>query len=72
MPAARVRPQGGSGDGGNDDSIEALKSQRDDKQSSAVDVDPEVVEGLELPGADPSGENSPSRWYPSRRTSSPA
>ncbi|MEV7182242.1 DUF4193 domain-containing protein [Kitasatospora sp. NPDC093679] len=44
------------GDGGNDDSIEALKSQRDDRQNSLVDVDPEAVEGLELPGADLSGE----------------
>ncbi|WP_030273946.1 DUF4193 domain-containing protein [Streptomyces sp. NRRL B-24484] len=45
-----------TGDGDSDASIEALKSQRDDKQSSAVDVDPEAVEGLELPGADLSGE----------------
>ncbi|MEW1909063.1 DUF4193 domain-containing protein [Kitasatospora sp. NPDC085895] len=46
-----------TGDGGsNDESIEALKGRRDDKQSSAVDVDVEAVEGLELPGADLSGE----------------
>ncbi|GAA2751995.1 MULTISPECIES: DUF4193 domain-containing protein [Kitasatospora] len=44
------------GDENNDDSIEALKGQRDDKQSSAIDADPEGTEGLELPGADLSGE----------------
>ncbi|MEW1914068.1 DUF4193 domain-containing protein [Kitasatospora sp. NPDC085895] len=44
------------GEESDDDSIEALKSQRDDTQSSAVDIDPEAVEALELPGADLSGE----------------
>ncbi|MEV8100764.1 DUF4193 domain-containing protein [Kitasatospora sp. NPDC085879] len=42
--------------GSNDDSIEALKGRRDDKQSAAIDADAEAVEGLELPGADLSGE----------------
>jgi len=45
-----------SSDGGSDESIEALKGRRDDKQSGAVDADAEAVEGLELPGADLSGE----------------
>ncbi|WP_030277685.1 DUF4193 domain-containing protein [Streptomyces sp. NRRL B-24484] len=44
------------GDGGSDDSIEALKGRREDKQSPVVDADPEAAEGLELPGADLSGE----------------
>nr|WP_257019733.1 DUF4193 domain-containing protein [Streptomyces sp. TLI_235] len=47
----------GSGSGsGSDESIGALKGRRDDKQSGAVDADAEAVEGLELPGADLSGE----------------
>ncbi|MBV6703357.1 DUF4193 domain-containing protein [Kitasatospora aureofaciens] len=45
-----------TGDDASDDSIEELKSRRDDKQGSAVDVDTEAAEGLELPGADLSGE----------------
>ncbi|MEU9073842.1 DUF4193 domain-containing protein [Kitasatospora sp. NPDC004745] len=53
-----------TGDESSDDSIEALKSQRDDKQSSAVDVEPEAVEGLELPGADLSGEELTVRVVP--------
>ncbi len=53
-----------SGDDSNDESIEALKSKRDDKQSSAVDVEPEAVEGLELPGADLSGEELTVRVVP--------
>ncbi|GAA1993252.1 DUF4193 domain-containing protein [Kitasatospora viridis] len=52
------------GDESTDDSIEALKSQREDKQSSAVDVDTEAVEGLELPGADLSGEELTVRVVP--------
>ncbi|MGW4896186.1 DUF4193 domain-containing protein [Kitasatospora sp. NPDC004240] len=53
-----------TGDGGSDDSIEELKSQRDDKKGSAVDVDLEAVEGLELPGADLSGEELTVRVVP--------
>ncbi|MCU7827240.1 DUF4193 domain-containing protein [Kitasatospora sp. DSM 101779] len=45
-----------TGDGVADESIEALKGRRDDEQSAVVDVDAEAVEGLELPGADLSGE----------------
>ena len=45
-----------TGDDAGDDSIEELQSRRDDKQGSAVDVDTEAAEGLELPGADLSGE----------------
>ncbi|MFE9424940.1 DUF4193 domain-containing protein [Kitasatospora sp. NPDC006697] len=52
------------GEEGSDDSIEALKSQRENKQSSAVDADPEGVEGLELPGADLSGEELTVRVIP--------
>lgn len=39
-----------------DDSIEELKSRRNDKSTGSVDADFEAVEGLELPGADLSGE----------------
>ncbi len=39
-----------------DDSIEELKSRRNDKSTGQVDADFEAVEGLELPGADLSGE----------------
>jgi hypothetical protein len=46
----------GDGDDTSDDSIEALKNRRDDKQGSEIDVDTEAAEGLELPGADLSGE----------------
>ncbi|MFD9123449.1 DUF4193 domain-containing protein [Kitasatospora sp. NPDC059571] len=53
-----------SNDDGKDESIEALKSQREDTQSSAVDADPEAVEGLELPGADLSGEELTVRVVP--------
>ncbi|GAA2812896.1 DUF4193 domain-containing protein [Kitasatospora aburaviensis] len=53
-----------SGDESSDESIEALKSKRDDKQSSAVDSDPEAAEGLELPGADLSGEELTVRVVP--------
>ncbi|MEV8100459.1 DUF4193 domain-containing protein [Kitasatospora sp. NPDC085879] len=49
-------PRGTGDSGSDDDSIEALKGRRDDKQSGAVDADAEAVEGLELPGADLSGE----------------
>ncbi|MFH8385740.1 DUF4193 domain-containing protein [Kitasatospora sp. NPDC018058] len=53
-----------TGDESSDDSIEALKSRRDDKQSSTVDVEPEAAEGLELPGADLSGEELTVRVVP--------
>ncbi|MER7581828.1 DUF4193 domain-containing protein [Kitasatospora sp. NPDC097691] len=53
-----------TGDGSNDESIEELKSQREDKQSSVVDVDTEGAEGLELPGADLSGEELTVRVVP--------
>ncbi|MFJ8434983.1 DUF4193 domain-containing protein [Kitasatospora sp. NPDC094019] len=53
-----------TGDEGRDESIEALKNKRDDKQSSSVDVEPEAVEGLELPGADLSGEELTVRVVP--------
>ena len=40
-----------------EDSIEELKTRRNDKRSSSVDVDEtEQAEGFELPGADLSGE----------------
>ena len=39
------------------DSLEELKARRNDKSTSAVDVDEfEAAEGLELPGADLSNE----------------
>ncbi|TQF07929.1 DUF4193 domain-containing protein [Kitasatospora acidiphila] len=53
-----------TGDDSNDDSIEELKSRRDDKTGSAVDVDTEAVEGIELPGADLSGEELTVRVVP--------
>ncbi|MER7766909.1 DUF4193 domain-containing protein [Kitasatospora sp. NPDC096140] len=53
-----------TGDGSSDESIEELKSQREDKQSSVVDVDTEGAEGLELPGADLSGEELTVRVVP--------
>ncbi|WP_371477627.1 DUF4193 domain-containing protein [Kitasatospora sp. NBC_00315] len=44
-------------DDGDDDSIEELKSRRSDSKGGNVDVDEfEAAEGLELPGADLSGE----------------
>ena len=56
-----------------EDSLEELKARRNDKSTSAVDVDEfEPAEGLELPGADLSNEELPSGCCPSRRTSSPA
>ncbi|MFJ9847277.1 DUF4193 domain-containing protein [Kitasatospora sp. NPDC101155] len=53
-----------TGDGSSDDSIEELKSQREDKKGSAVDIDAEAAEGLELPGADLSGEELTVRVVP--------
>ena len=56
-----------------EDSLEELKARRNDKSTSAVDVDEfEQAEGLELPGADLSNEELSVRVLPSRRTSSPA
>ena len=49
----------------NEDSIEELKSRRNDKSASAVDVDEfEQAEGLELPGADLSNEELSVRVLP--------
>ena len=49
----------------NEDSIEELKSRRNDKSASAVDVDEfEQAEGLELPGADLSNEELAVRVLP--------
>ncbi|MFD0275306.1 DUF4193 domain-containing protein [Kitasatospora sp. NPDC127111] len=53
-----------TGEESGDDSIEALKSKRDDRQVSAVDIDAEAVEGIELPGADLSGEELTVRVVP--------
>ncbi|MDH6136824.1 hypothetical protein P3T37_006255 [Kitasatospora sp. MAA4] len=51
-------------DESSDDSIEELKSRREDKGGSAVDLDAEAVEGIELPGADLSGEELTVRVLP--------
>ncbi|GJF30966.1 dUTPase [Kitasatospora sp. NE20-6] len=49
-------PRGG-GDESSDDSIEELKGRRSEKSDGKVDVDEfDAAEGLELPGADLSGE----------------
>ena len=49
----------------NEDSIEELKSRRNDKSASAVDVDEvELAENLELPGADLSDEVLTTRVVP--------
>ena len=48
-----------------EDSIEELKTRRNDKRSSSVDVDEsEQAEGFELPGADLSGEEMSVRVIP--------
>ena len=48
-----------------EDSIEELKARRVDKSASSVDVDEtEQAEGLELPGADLSGEELSVRVIP--------
>ncbi|WGW13346.1 DUF4193 domain-containing protein [Saxibacter everestensis] len=48
-----------------EDSLEELKSQRTQKQSSSVDVDEtEAAEGYELPGADLSSEELSVRVLP--------
>ncbi|MFC9324297.1 DUF4193 domain-containing protein [Kitasatospora sp. NPDC057015] len=47
------------------DSIEELKARRTEKSTSSVDVDEfEAAEGLELPGADLSGEELTVRVQP--------
>lgn len=52
----------------NEDSIEELKSRRNDKSASAVDVDEfEQAEGLELPGADLSNEELAVRVLPKQQ-----
>ncbi|WP_329562813.1 DUF4193 domain-containing protein [Kitasatospora sp. NBC_01266] len=48
----------------NDDSIEELKGRRDDKAGATIDIDSEAVEGIELPGADLSGEELTVRVVP--------
>ncbi|MFJ9847658.1 DUF4193 domain-containing protein [Kitasatospora sp. NPDC101155] len=57
-------PRNTTSDDSSDDSIEELKSRRDDKTGSAVDVDAEAVEGTELPGADLSDEELTVRVVP--------
>ncbi len=48
-----------------EDSIEELKTRRNDASSSSVDVDEtEMAEGFELPGADLSGEEMSVRVVP--------
>lgn len=52
-------------DDSDDDSIEELKSRRKDKSAGLSDVDDvETTEGLELPGADLSGEELTVRVLP--------
>ncbi|PYC88281.1 dUTPase [Streptomyces tateyamensis] len=46
------------------ESIEELKGRREERTSAAVDADNEAVEGLELPGADLSGEELTVRVVP--------
>ena len=46
------------------ESIEELKGRREERTSAAVDADVEAVEGLELPGADLSGEELTVRVVP--------
>ncbi|GAB2701657.1 DUF4193 domain-containing protein [Kitasatospora kifunensis] len=54
-----------SGDDSNDDSIEELKGRRDNKAGASVDIDEtEAAEGMELPGADLSGEELTVRVIP--------
>ena len=49
----------------NEDSIEELKARRNEKSTSAVDVDEfDQAEGLELPGADLSNEELSVRVLP--------
>ena len=50
------------------DSLEELKARRNDKSTSAVDVDEfEAAEGLELPGADLSNEELAVRVLPKQQ-----
>lgn len=50
-------PRRSESDEVNEDSLEELKSRRNDAQSSVVDVDEgDTVDSFELPGADLSGE----------------
>ncbi|MFF7638422.1 DUF4193 domain-containing protein [Kitasatospora sp. NPDC008050] len=54
-----------SSDDSNDDSIEELKGRRDNKSSGSVDIDEtDAAEGMELPGADLSGEELTVRVIP--------
>ncbi|GLU49031.1 DUF4193 domain-containing protein [Nocardiopsis ansamitocini] len=49
----------------NEDSLQELQARRVDKGTSTIDVDPDdVAEGLELPGADLSGEELAVRVLP--------
>ncbi|TQN31942.1 uncharacterized protein DUF4193 [Haloactinospora alba] len=49
----------------NEDSLQELQSRRGEKGTSTVDVDPEEAnEGMELPGADLSGEELAVRVLP--------
>ncbi|MBV2366242.1 DUF4193 domain-containing protein [Streptomonospora sp. S1-112] len=49
----------------NEDSLQELQARRVDKGTSTIDVDPdEVAEGMELPGADLSGEELAVRVLP--------
>ncbi|MDH6108783.1 NAD-dependent SIR2 family protein deacetylase [Kitasatospora sp. MAP12-15] len=60
-------PRKNSDDESSDDSIEELKSRRTDKSASNVDVDEfDSAEGLELPGADLSGEELSVRVLPTQ------
>lgn len=48
-----------------EDSLQELQARRVDKGTSTIDVDPdEVAEGMELPGADLSGEELAVRVLP--------
>src|SRR5690625_839565 len=49
----------------NEDSLQELQTRRGDKGTGTIDVDPdEVAEGMELPGADLSGEELAVRVLP--------
>lgn len=49
----------------NEDSLQELQARRGDKGTGTIDVDPdEVAEGMELPGADLSGEELAVRVLP--------
>ncbi|GAA1269269.1 DUF4193 domain-containing protein [Kitasatospora nipponensis] len=54
-----------TGEDSNDASIEELKGRRDGKKTASVDIDEtEAAEGMELPGADLSGEELTVRVVP--------